>query len=70
MTDSFKHTISFKCYYLRVDHSSILRVVALEDLNHLVVVLADVLDVVADAVDCLLDVVIGRNDAVLELEAA
>ena len=50
--------------------SNILAVVLLEGIHHLVVVLANVLNVVADAVDSLLDVVVGLDDAVLEVEAA
>ena len=50
--------------------SNILAVVLLEGIYHLVVVLANVLNVVAHAVDSLLDVVVGLDDAVLEVEAA
>ena len=48
--------------------SGVFRIVLLELLNNLVVVLLDPSDISADAVHCLLYIIVGVEDAVLEAE--
>ena len=50
--------------------SCVFRIVLLELLNYLVVILLDPCDVPTDAVHCLLYIIVGVEDAVLEAETS